>query len=194
MKKNNSNFSVLGLVFVGLLSLPAFADTSFLVTAPSLGDGVAISATSNQNGTCRALGYEKAAVGSAVLDCNIASGTSQAIVNDDGTVTQGDCGADYCRISQLLCLNVMTTTPNLTHLIKVPTHAQSKAPFSATSDQNGVCVSLGYHHAAVGSMIMDCRIVNNLSQVVVDASGSVVGGDLGQDICRIEQLVCVSKL
>ena len=194
MKNNKQLGSILGLLFVGLLSLPASADTSFLVTNPSLGDGVLVSASSNQNGMCKALGYEKAAVGSVVSDCKISSGISQVIINDDGSITQGDCGADVCRIAQLICLNGVTRASDQTHLIVKPTHAQSKAPYSATSDQNGVCVSLGYDHAAVGSMIMDCRIVNNLSQVVVDASGSVVSGDLGQDVCRVEQLVCVSKL
>ena len=169
-------------------------DGSFLIKMPTLGDNVLLSGTSDQNGVCVSLGYQRAAVGSAVLDCSISADTSQAIVNDRGDIVTGDLGKDICRISQLICLNMDDGTPKIkTTLLKEPRHSQSQAPYSGNSDQNGVCVSSGYERAAVGSELMDCTAINNLSQVIVDASGAVTGGDLGANICRVSQLVCISK-
>lgn len=169
-------------------------DASVLVVAPSIGDTVLMSSRSDQNGACKALGYEKAAVGSAVFDCKVSANLSQVIVDNNGDVSSGDLGKNYCRIQQIICLNYVSIPQLKTHLISKPKHLQSEAPYSSRSNQNGVCKSQGYEKAAVGSAVFDCTPEANLSQVVVDNNGNVSSGDLGREYCRINQIVCVSKL
>ena len=169
----------------------ATGDVSALIKNPAhYGSNLPLSGhytSSDESGVCKMLGYEKAAIGSKRDDYS--SKVYSLQINGEGYVTAGP--SDY-RIKQIVCLNKTNQFPNERSTIVLnPIHAKSNLPLSgyySSSDENGVCVMLGYEKAAFGSKRNNCS--SQVDSIQVNATGNVVGGP--SDF-PISQIVCLSK-
>jgi hypothetical protein len=108
------NNLLVGLLALG--SISAFAmetdefyddlsgDLSALISNPSLGGGILMSNKSYENGVCRALGYERAAVGSIVVG-SVYRGP-MVIVSENGSVSSGEVATSSSgnEIINLVCI------------------------------------------------------------------------------------------
>jgi hypothetical protein len=65
----------------------------------------------------------------------------------------------------------------------------TNVPFSSRSDQNGVCIALGYEMAAQGVAV---AVPVMRSAVTVNAQGDIVGGTYEEN--ALANLVCVNKI
>ena len=198
------NNLLVGLLALG--SISAFAmetdefyddlsgDLSALISNPSLGGGILMSNKSYENGVCRALGYERAAVGSIVVG-SVYRGP-MVIVEENGSVSSGEVATSSSgnEIRQIICLNKISSSNERTYKMSSPLHLDSKVPFSIKSYQNGVCRALGHERAAVGSIVVGSYYRGPM--VIVSENGSVSSGEvatssLGNEIIN---LVCITKL
>lgn len=70
----------------------------------------------------------------------------------------------------------------------------SKVPFSRKSDENGICIALGYEKAAVGTRQSDNLYRGSL--VIVGANGLVASGEIASDYSKFvtRSLVCINKI
>jgi hypothetical protein len=65
----------------------------------------------------------------------------------------------------------------------------NNVPFSSRSNQNGVCIALGYEMAARGTAV---SVPVMRSAVTVNAQGNIVGGTYQEE--ALANLVCVNKV
>jgi hypothetical protein len=174
---------------------PAGPGASALLSNPSLGDRILFSSASDQNGVCRAMGYERAAVGTMVRGVDF---NAKVVVDDNGVIFRGENG-DYQNgghdsISEIVCVNKLNGPNNQTVTVIDPKHPTSGVVFSSVSNQDGVCKSQGYPRSANGSAT---RSVDFNSKVIVDASGSIVGGEDGDyqrgGHDRIGSIICLNN-
>lgn len=194
-----SNQITAQLRYESVLKLPVKKPSSTgLITNPSLGDGILIATKSSHNGVCKALGYERAAVGSVVRG-EKARGP-MVIVQEDGSVGGGVIAHGGAlsanEIRQIICLNKFSDQKEFTHKLIKPLHLEAQVPFSENSNQTGVCKSLQYDRAAVGTKLIGEEYRGPM--LIVQHDGSVLGGSVaggGALATRdIYTLVCVSKI
>lgn len=156
-------------------------DVSALIKNPAHGgSNLPFTAVHNnsENGVCRALGYEKAAISSSRTGDK---GYSIA-VNEKGLVVSGPY--DYT-MKQIVCLNKTGMLPNeLSVLVINPRHESSSLQFSYYSSSSGVCKSLGYQRAAAGSTVT----AEQSNTIKVDNDGNVVAGPYDWNV---ERIVCI---
>jgi hypothetical protein len=169
---------------------PATGDTSALIKNPThYGSNLPLSGAyhpSDENGVCKLLGYEKAALGSARIDYDAMVNTLQ--IERDGYIISGP--SDY-PISQIVCLNQTNSYPNeRSVIVSNPTHADSRLPFSGgyhPSSENGVCVSIGYRKVALHSERINYTAL--VDAIQVNETGSVIAGPSDY---IISQIVCIT--
>jgi hypothetical protein len=170
-------------------------DLSVIFTYPSLGGRVLISSRSDQNGVCKAFGYERAAIGAVIYT----SDYKGPLVNIDpeGKIRLGEVQTENSGLSiyRIICLNKISFSTERTILLINPSHNGSGAPYSSRSDQNGVCKSVGFGRAAVGSMMVSRTNFRGL-MVIAGPEGTITGGEVatGNSGFKIDQLVCVNLL
>lgn len=177
------------IVTLGLLSsVSLFADTSELIINPEI-NGVHFSGGSDENGVCRALGYERAAVG-ATLYKDVGR-QPMVEVNRRGDVSGGDIGSNYHQIQQIVCLNLEGYPRFDLNLIHKPLLSGELA-ISGGSSENGVCKALGYEKAVVGASLY--TDVSRKPMVEINNRGSVSGGDIGSNYHQFDTIVCVNMV
>ncbi len=169
-----------------------FQDDSALLTYPSLGDQVLISSNSNQDGICKAFGYQRAAIGSMVTGSQYRG--PLIVIAYSGVVFAGQVSNSQSgfEVKQLVCLNKLTEPQFKTFFVE-PLHLNAKVPFSSKSNQRGVCRALGYDDGAPGSAIFGNSYRGPM--VVVNDNGDVVSGDVATSTSgfEINSLVCVNN-
>lgn len=158
-----------------------------IIGDPRTSGGVYFSGGSNENGVCLALGYEKAAVGATLY--KTVQSFPMVEVNSRGEVSGGDTGSNYRRISNIVCINQLDRYPLAGQILVNPSHPLSGQPFSGGSDENGVCIALGYTQAAVGATLY--QTVRNTPMIEVNSRGNVSGGDTGSKYRKILKIVCI---
>jgi hypothetical protein len=170
-------------------------DLSVLITNPSLGGRVLISSRSDQNGVCRAFGYERAAVGAISFGAKYRG--PMVNIDIEGNIRLGEVLTEASGLSvySIICLNKVSAPKEKTFRIAFPKHNDSWAPYSSKSDQNGVCKSLGFVRAAVGSMIISRRNFEGL-MVIAGADGTITSGEVsnGKAGFKVDTLVCINSL
>ncbi len=175
-----------------IYALPAESkgDVSYLVVDPTFGDGIAVSSLSDQEGLCKALGFERAAFGSAVVDGKQFG--PAVLIDPTGALTGAALVSpgDGLRIGQMVCVNQVGKPTFETAYVKKPRHQMSNVPFDTKSDQNGICKLQGYDASAIGAATVDGTYRGPM--VTVDANGSVIGGSVAVDGAgvNIDALVC----
>jgi hypothetical protein len=170
-------------------------DLSVIITNPTLGGRVLISSRSDQNGVCKAFGYERAALGAVIFDGDYRG----PMINIDleGKIKVGEVMNEISglTIKKIICLNKISDKKERTFWITNPNHNNSWAPYSSKSDQNGVCKSLGFGRAAVGSMIISRKNFEGL-MVIAGPEGTITSGEVatGRSGFKIDDLVCINNL
>jgi hypothetical protein len=158
------------------LAASAFAgDRSFLLTEPRLG-GYLFDRQSDQNGICKALGYEGAAVGSA--EASGAGSLTTVIANRDGIITRFGLvtRTDGYWITKIICLNKTGVREGFRNvLVHMPRHPESYSFYSTKSSNRGVCKLTG-HRDAAGAVRDGGSAVGPV--VIVDSEGEVTGGEI----------------
>ncbi len=170
-------------------------DLSVILSNPSLGGRVLISSRSDQNGVCKAFGYERAASGAIMFSSNYQG--SMINIGPEGKIRLGEVLSETSGlvITRIICLNKISTQSERTILITNPGHNGSGAPYSSRSDQNGVCRSMGFFSAAVGS-IMISRTNFRGVMVIAGSDGTITGGEVatGNTGFKIDQIVCINQI
>jgi hypothetical protein len=179
-----------------LLALAAFAADQIHVLQNPRVAGHLLAGDSDENGACRALGFERGVPGSAELEEFEKDGWKFTLkISREGHGAQfgySDTDGGYF-FSKLACLNKRRDLPGERNVLaRRPTYPGSRMVFSASSDRDGVCKALG-HEKFAGAEILSADAVGQV--VAVDREGRVAGGDyLGdQDGFWIFKLVCLTK-
>lgn len=154
---------------------PSGDELSYRVNHPSAGGNVYFSNKSNQNGVCRALGFEKAAIGSAESSGAIVGPT--LIVNDAGTVTGGEVVTSTTGLwfTSIICVNKLSQPLIQTFMRENPTHPTSNAYFSSRSSLTGVCKVLGYQGGGAGAAEHSGSVVPPV--LIIDSTGKIEGAE-----------------
>jgi len=157
-------------------------ETQLLTWPKHLSSGLPFSIDSNEDGVCVALGYERAAAGSSRTDGFL---YNTILVDTDGIVVGGPSAK---AISQMVCVNFLgISIKEKSVLLRKPVHQGSNLPFSTNSNEDGVCVALGYERAAANSSRTDGFRYN---AILVDDEGLVIGGPVSK---AISQIVCMNS-
>ena len=163
------------ILCINPLSNPPQADMPSLVNSPNL-NNLNFSASSDQNGVCRAIGYERAAVGA--FQQNGSAVGAVLNVNADGTIVSGSevTSATGEWISQLICVNQMSSAPlpGDESVQKIENPQLDGIYFSSTSNQDGVCRAMGFGRAADGAFQQNGSAVGAV--IIVDETGKITGG------------------
>lgn len=167
-------------------------ETPELVNGPNI-NGLYFSSTSDQTDVCRALGYERAADGSAMT-----SGAAAGIVlvaSSEGKIAGGaivNSSSGYW-ISNLICVNRISdgVIPENRTIEKITGPQLDGIYFSSKSDQDGVCRAMGYSRAAVGSATTSGSAVGDV--IIVNEQGDITAGDVvnSSNGYWISEIVCV---
>ena len=172
-------------------------ERSYLVTLPEITEGIVFRANSHQDGICIAMGYTRAAIGSALL--KEYEGPMVA-VNDKGVITGGviNKGEGFLAVESLICLGEENTEKEevvLTHLLAEELkHPYSEVVYSSGSNVHGVCKSLGYALAVPGAVSVKAASERQ-QMVVLDSNGRVTSGFVvtnRSNANMISELVCIN--
>ncbi|MGE0616234.1 MAG: RCC1 domain-containing protein [Bacteriovoracia bacterium] len=145
----------------------------------------------SEKGTCRLLGYERAARGSGGPNAN---GLGPALfVDEEGKITQG--GSASYRLGKIFCLNPSTPTPpEAVAELKDPVHPGFNLPFanSPYGQQDlpsGICKSLGYERGVNFSAVANGKPAQ---AILVDNSGQLASVVTNQNL--VSQVICLNRL
>lgn len=160
---------------------PETKDIFTLIKNPTQGGGVRISASSDENGVCKALGYQRAIVD--MLKSGIYE-SPMVYVDQNGVIAGGvQTGRS---INEINCVNKVGEQKEKTLQFINPSYSRINAMFSIYSDQNGVCKAFGLQRAAMGTM----NYLGNYfgPTVIADKNGTItegrrVGPKIGSIIC-----------
>ncbi|MFZ4715405.1 MAG: hypothetical protein ACOYL6_16900 [Bacteriovoracaceae bacterium] len=168
-------------------------DTAIIINEPSLGESIRFSSTSDQNGVCISLGYQRAAVGSAVEALN--SVGPVVVVNSIGEIIGGDdtreIGSHW--IKKIICVNKVSGVTTFPEKVSSPKVPYTNLNYSHLSDQNGICMSMGYQRAAVGSATKwnsasgRVAVVNKFGKIIDYKYPTVPNG------YWINNIICINK-
>lgn len=157
-------------------------DTSYLLENPTHPDSklyFSIWDSKEGNGICKAIGFEKAALGSH------RNGDKYDItirVDESGNVVSAPTAS---AVSKIVCLNKTGVFPRLkSYLITNPMHTQSNLYFSIWDNKegNGICKAMGFEKAAFGSH----RSGNKYDITIrVDENGNVFSAPTGHIVSKI---------
>ncbi len=146
----------------------------------------AFNADSDATGVCKSMGFTKAAGSS--LKKEYASNKAETIVTVDaeGNISKSTSELYYTDIiTEILCDGYLGNgLPQASFLLEKPAHPQSQAKFSGESDENGICIALGYHGAAKGSM----KTGSYSEGLFVGADGYIQGYKSGS---VVEKIICL---
>lgn len=180
--------------FIVLLSLSGIAgtaalaaETSYLVETPSLGGGVYFASSSDENVLCQALGYGRAAVGS--MSYEVRPSAEGKLISIDEFGDWSGSPLDQ-RVKSIVCVDWILPPVRATHRVSRPAHPRSKALFTASSDENGICDVAGFE-SGIPRTIVEGKNASG-PRVTVDASGKITGG-APEGTPFVESVVCVSK-
>jgi hypothetical protein len=198
------NFILFGLCLFAIeshaMSIEEFyeeakGDLSAFISRPSLGGPVPISSKSDHNGVCKSFGYERAALGAITLGS--AHRGPMINIGPDGKIRGGEILSETSglTIDSIICLNKVSTRAERTILVTNPDHDDSRSPYSSRSDQIGVCKSLGFYTAAVGSAMFSRSRFQGLL-VIVGPDGKVTGGEVatGNSGFKFDKIVCINPV
>lgn len=169
--------------------LPPKIETSYLLKNPQHpGSGLLFSYTSDENGVCKSLGYQKAAKDS---HRSSSDQTYTVEVDESGKVIRG--ANDVPLILQIICINSTGIPgPDKSYYIEEPYYS-TNPPFklSSRSSEDGACKVLGYERAAKGSATSR-YFPNARARVVrVNEHGWAISGKNEEDIVKI---ICLNKV
>lgn len=184
------------LLVTALFSTQVFAaQEAVLIENPAI-NGIHFTHTSNVNGVCRILGYEKGANGS-ITDANV-SNLPMMTANSNGTVTKGNTGSQH-KITSIICINKVSderlSAAKINPEIEVSQYGNSSDEdkvigFGHNSDMDGVCKHYGYSHAADGSEIT--LNVSDTPLVTVNSTGRPTKSDFGFSH-KVTDLICIGN-
>jgi hypothetical protein len=168
------------------------ADLPELVQEPKL-NHLYFSNQSDQNGICRALGYERAAKGSMKKSGEVVGLTVE--VNSDGIVSGGNevTAREGYWASELVCVNPQSAKPNQETPVKIDHPTLDGIYFSDSSNSDGVCRALHYDRAADGGRKKSGEAVGSV--IAVDRTGKITGGGIVTDKTGfwILEIICIQK-
>ena len=185
------NFMILTAL---LSSFSAFsADVSRVVEWPLMADRISFSSESDQNGVCRAIGFERAAVGSATF---AEKSRMKVVAGADGKIVRGEDHDENLAIDKIICLNPGLKRLESAAIAYGPQYKPytletgDEINFSTNSSQDGVCRFLGFEKAAKDGVYS--HPTDNL-KVVLDSKGKIVGGTSagGREIMK---MICLNTV
>jgi hypothetical protein len=179
------------LLFALLLSVSApAADKTYLLDQPRL-DGHLFDSESDEHGVCKAMGYERAALGSVLKS---GSGFHMThVVNRHGLIYRFgwiDRWNGYW-VKQILCVNKARISAGMRNvLVHKPRHPESFAFFSTKSDATGICRLLGFRGTG-GAVAPNGKGVGPV--VILNGEGEVIGGEVTTDSIGtwISKVICL---
>jgi len=173
------------LATIGFKSAQAGSVGPEFISYPNI-DGVFFADTSNEQGVCKALGFEMATPGSAHSTGH--SADSLLVVDYNGDVSGGkNKWFDYT-ISQIICLNKIQREKFSVRKISHPVF--SNMGISARSHQDGVCRLLGHDRGAPGSTFHS-SVHNSEPLLTISESGNFIGEPYSQIYFKFTQIICI---
>jgi len=160
-----------------------------LITLPNI-DGVFFTENSNENGVCKALGYENSAPGSA-LSVSVPYPEPLLRINDYGEVLDGDTGYKWKKIEKIICIKKIQRENFKVTKIDFPALGNGVG-FAAKSSPDGVCKLLGHEYGVYRATFYKIIVERPEPLLIVDSKGTVIGGDNGKKWNKIKQITCIT--
>ncbi len=186
---------------LALTSLSAFAqDTAYLLQGEQATiNGYAFAASSSEQAVCKALGYEKAAGGAALVvnseSSDLLIKAYQYSISNKTTIYEGYSGAksSMTKISEIVCVNKISDSPLFEVVLESPIINENMRVAVINTNHSGVCKALGYDYA-VNNAIITSESTGNIPLVSLDYDGFISGGTRSSESAVLDSLLCVNDL
>jgi hypothetical protein len=151
--------------------------------------GVLVSTSSNENGVCQVLGYERGVLKSGVPD-STARGV-MLVIDNNGNPVKGEAATNTTgfNISELVCINKQSQ--QRISFVKVPNPTVQGKVLSSNSNATGTCKLLGYKKGVDSSGDLDPSYRGEM--LVVDVMGEIVGTETATSSTgfSLSSIVCI---